>query len=82
MATVGIAGHWAIDAKALGGQDAGLALALAYLTAYSLYVSMVAAPLLVLTGLLMMAFHRDAGLRFLAAGALAALPLTMLLLKP
>lgn len=71
---------WAVNARSYGAQDAGLALTLSYFTAFGLYASMFSAPVLTLAGLATLFLHRDAGLRLLAAGVVASLPVAFLLL--
>jgi hypothetical protein len=70
--------QWGVNAGILGARDMGLALSLAWVAAIALIASLYATPVLVALGLLSLIFQRHAGLRFLAAGAVTALPLAVL----
>lgn len=70
--------HWAVDG--LGARDMGVALSFAFLTALIGVGTLYAAPALALAGLLAFFYQRNAGLRFLAAGAICAIPLAVLTL--
>jgi hypothetical protein len=70
--------QWSVNAESLGARDLGLALHLASIGAIALVGSLYAAPLLVTLGFLSLFFQRRAGFRFLAAGAVTALPLVVL----
>jgi len=70
--------HWGVNAESLGAHDAGVALFLAFVSAFALIGSLYAAPVLTLIGLGSMFLHRDAGLRFLAAAVIISIPLVVL----
>lgn len=70
--------HWAINAESLGARDAGLALFLAFASAFALIGSLYASPVLALVGFSVLFWHRDTGLRFLAAAVVISIPLVVL----
>lgn len=70
---------WAVNAKHLGIHDMGLALFFSYVAAAALVGSLYAAPALVLLGGASLLFQRRAGLRFLAAGVVCAVPLAVVM---
>jgi hypothetical protein len=74
-AAAALLSRWAINAESLGARDAGLALSLSFLLAAITVASLYAGPALGLAGLAVMLRQRAAGLRLLAAAALALAPL-------
>jgi len=70
--------HWGVNAAALGKYNMGLAILLSFTGAVALGVSVSAAPVLGIVAVVSLFFQRGAGLRFLAAGATAALPIVVL----
>lgn len=70
--------QWAVNG--LGARDMGLALFFAYLAALTGIGTLYAAPVLTLAGIAALFVQRRAGLRFLAAGAVCAIPIAVLTL--
>jgi hypothetical protein len=71
--------QWAINAESFGARDAGLALYLSFVVALALFAALYAAPVAVAIGIVSLLFlERRTGLRFVAAGAVAALPFALL----
>jgi hypothetical protein len=70
--------QWGINAESMGARDAGLALYFAFVVAVALAGSIYAVPVFVIMGVLSLFLQRRAGFRFLAAGAVAAVPLAVL----
>jgi hypothetical protein len=70
--------QWGVNAESLGARDMGLALHLASVAAIALVGSLYAAPVLAALGFLSLFLQRRIGFRFLAAGAVTALPLAVL----
>ena len=71
--------QWAINAEAFGARDAGVALSLSFVVALALLAALYATPVVVGVGLVsLLFFERRMGLRFLAAGAVTALPFALL----
>jgi hypothetical protein len=70
--------QWAVNAESFGARDMGLALYFSIVGAVALVGSFYAIPVLVVLGVLSLFFQRRVGLRFLAAGAVTALPLVVL----
>lgn len=70
--------HWGVNAESFGARDAGLALYFSFVIALALVGSLYAVPVLMVFGVLALFFQRRAGFRFLAAGAVTALPLAVL----
>ena len=78
MAVTALFCQWGVNAESIGARDAGLALYFAFLVGLILVGSTYAAPILVVLGVLSLFFQRRVGFRFLAAGAVTALPLVVL----
>lgn len=72
--------QWGVNAESFGARDMGLALNFAIVGAVVLVGSFYAVPVLVVLGVLSLFLQRRVGLRFLAAGAVTALPLVVLTL--
>jgi hypothetical protein len=72
--------QWGVNAESFGAHDAGLALYFAFVVAVALAGAFYAVPVLVVLGVLSLFLQRHAGFRFLAAGAVTALPLAVLTL--
>jgi hypothetical protein len=70
--------QWGVNAKSFGARDVGLALYFSIVSAVALVGSFYAVPVLVVLGVLSLFLQRRAGFRFLAAGAVTALPLVLL----
>ena len=70
--------QWGVNAESFGARDAGLALYFAIVVAVASVGSFYAVPVLAVLGVLSLFLQRRAGFRFLAAGAVAALPLAVL----
>jgi hypothetical protein len=70
--------QWGVNAEPFGARDAGLALYFAIVVAVASVGSFYAVPVLAVLGVLSLFLQRRAGFRFLAAGAVAALPLAVL----
>ena len=70
--------HWGVNAGPFGARDMGLALFFSIVGAVALVSSFYAVPVLVVLGVLSLFLQRRAGFRFLAAGAITALPLVLL----
>ena len=71
--------QWGINAESFGARDMGLALYFSIAGAVALVGSYYAVPVLVVLGVLSLFLQRRVGLRFLAAGAVPALPLAVLM---
>lgn len=67
--------QWGINADSLGAHDAGLALHFAFAVAFVSLGSLYAVPVLAVVGMFALFFQRNVGLRFLAAGVAAAVPI-------
>jgi hypothetical protein len=72
--------QWGINADSMGARDAGLALYFAFVVAFVSVGCLYAVPILALVGVLSLFFQRNVGFRFLAAGAVAAVPIAVLTL--
>ncbi len=70
--------QWAVKAESFGARDMGLALYFSIVGAVALVGSFYAVPVLVALGVLSLFLQRRVGFRFLAAGAVTALPLAVL----
>lgn len=71
--------RWGVNADALGAHDMGMALFLSWLGGAALIVCLYSAPLLLaLAAAALILRSRSAAARFLAAGAVAVLPLLLL----
>ena len=69
---------WGVNAESLGAHDAGVALSFSWIGAVVLVGSFCAVPVLTALGVVSLFLHRRTGFRFLAAGAVTALPLAVL----
>jgi len=78
MAATALFCQWGVNAESIGAHDAGLALYFAFVVAVILVGSTYAVPVLVVLGVLSLFLQRRVGFRFLAAGAVTALPLVVL----
>ena len=78
MAVTALFCQWGVNAESIGAHDAGLALYFAFVVAVILVGSTYAVPVLVVLGVLSLFLQRRVGFRFLAAGAVTALPLVVL----
>ncbi len=70
--------RWGVDAASLGQYNMGLAAFFSFAGAAALIVTLYAVPVLVLAALASVFVQRLAALRFLTAGAVAALPFAVL----
>ena len=68
---------WVIQHPSLGRVDMGLSLALSFLMYFILWGAILGAPTFALAGLLLLWSRRREALRFLAAGAICAVPVAM-----
>ena len=68
---------WAINAKSLGAHDMGLALALAFSSGVSMWISFIAIPVFILSMLGAAFLNRKAALWFAAAAVISAVPALM-----
>lgn len=66
---------WAINAPSLGAHDMGLALALAFGGAGTLFVSFIAVPVFVLLTLVAIYFYRPSALWFFIAAIMSVIPI-------
>jgi hypothetical protein len=78
VAAIALFCQWGLNAESLGAHDAGVAIFFAFVGAAMLIGSTYAAPVLGVLGVLLFAFQRPAAVRFLAAGAVCALPIAVL----
>jgi hypothetical protein len=70
--------QWGINAESFGARDMGVALSFSFVVAMASVGALYAVPVLLVLGVLSLFFQRRAGLTFLAAGAVTALPLAVL----
>ena len=70
--------RWGVNAGSFGARDMGLALYFSIVGAVALVGSFYAAPVLVVLGISSLFLQRRVGFRFLAAGAVIALPIAVL----
>lgn len=70
--------HWCVDAESLGARDAGMALACSMYGAVFLLGGLYAAPSFAVLALIGFTVTRRAGIVFLAAALIAALPFAVL----
>lgn len=77
VASVAVAGHWAINAEAFGAHDLGLALTLAFASSMALLGAMWGSPVFVAAGVLVLRAHRQAGWRMLLAGVVLSVPVVV-----
>jgi hypothetical protein len=69
---------WGVNAESFGARDMGLALNFSIVGAVTMVGLFYAVPVLAVLGVLSLFLQRHAGFRFLAAGAIAALPFVVL----
>jgi hypothetical protein len=70
--------QWGVNAETFGARDAGVALSFAFVVGVASVGSLYAVPVLVVLGVLSLFLQRRVGFRFLASGAITALPLAVL----
>lgn len=70
--------QWGINAESIGARDMGMAMNFAIVVAVASVGALYAVPVLVVLGVFLLFFQRRAGITFLAAGAVTALPLAVL----